>query len=130
MDVPAVRKRHGLFAVQLGTENSSDLIKSEAEARGYGAGCEPACGLVAWLDAPMVLLQMVVEMVVGPVRHLVPKDMPNGARVGVVAVGGHAVGRHRGHRPRRAEEGLSGCEVPRVAEPYIDEIPVVVNRAV
>ena len=56
MDMPAVCKRNGLFAVQLETEKGSDLIEGAAETRGGGGGFEPACGPVALLDAPMVLL--------------------------------------------------------------------------
>jgi hypothetical protein len=36
MDVPAMCKRNGLFAVQLETEKGSDLIKGTAETRGGG----------------------------------------------------------------------------------------------
>jgi hypothetical protein len=80
-----VCKRNELFAVQLWTEKGSDLIEGAAETRGGGEGFEPACGPVALLDAPMVLLDIVVQVAVRPVRHLVPEDGPNSPRVGVVA---------------------------------------------
>jgi hypothetical protein len=54
--MPGVYKRKGWFAVQLGMDKGSELIKNEAETRGCGAGFEPACGLVVLLDPPMVLL--------------------------------------------------------------------------
>jgi hypothetical protein len=56
MDGPALRKRHGLVTVRLGTEKGSDLIEDEAETRGSGEGFEPARMPVALLDTPMVLL--------------------------------------------------------------------------
>jgi hypothetical protein len=120
MDGPALRKRHGLVTVGLGTEKGSDLIEDEAETRGSGEGFEPARRPVALLDTPMVLLQMVVEMAVGPVQHPVPKDVSNGARVGVMPIGRDAVRRHPRHRPRRAEERLRRGEVPGGAEPCVD----------
>jgi hypothetical protein len=73
-----VRRRHGLFAVQLGTEMGSDLIEHEAEARCGDKGFEPACGGVALLAAPMILLDMTVQVTVRPGRRLVPEDGPNG----------------------------------------------------
>jgi hypothetical protein len=78
MNVPAMRGRHRLFAVQRGTEMGSDLIEHEAEARGGDKGCEPACGRVALLGAPVILLDMTVQVAVRPGRHLVPEDGPNG----------------------------------------------------
>jgi hypothetical protein len=54
-----MRRRHRLFAVQLGTEMGSDLIEHEAEVRCGDKGFEPACGGVALLAAPMILLDMV-----------------------------------------------------------------------
>jgi hypothetical protein len=130
MDVPAGCKRNELVAVQLETEKGSDLIEGAAETRGGGEGFEPACGPVALLDALMVLLDMAVQVAVRPVRHLVPEDGPNGPRIGVVAIGGDAVGRYPGHRPRRTKEGLGRCEVPRVAEAYVHEVAISINRAV
>jgi hypothetical protein len=76
MNVPAVRGRHGLYAVQLGTEMGSDLTAHEAEARGGDKGFEPACGRVAWLGARMILLDMTVQVAVRPGRHLVPRTVP------------------------------------------------------
>jgi hypothetical protein len=121
MDVPVVCKCNQLFAVQLGMEKGSVLIGGAAETRGGGERFETACGSVGLLDAPMVLLDMVVQVAVRPVRHLVPEDGPNGPRLGVVVIGGDAVGRYPSHRPRRTIEDLGRCEVPRVAEAYVHE---------
>lgn len=101
LDAPAVCKRNELVAVQLETEKGSDCIEGAAETRGGGEGFEPACGPVALLDAPMVLLDMAVQVAVRPARHLVPEDGPNGPLLGVVPIGGDAVGRDPSHRPRR-----------------------------
>ena len=104
MDAPALRKREGLVAVRLGAEKASDLIKDATETCGGGEGFEAAHGPVALFNAPMVLLEMIVQVAVGPVHHAVPGDLPNGAWVSIVAIGGDPVGRLPGHRPRRPKE--------------------------
>jgi hypothetical protein len=93
-------------------------------------GFEPARRPLALLNAPMVRLQVAVERAVGPVQPQVSKDVSNGTRVGIVAIGGEAVWRHPGHRPRLAEEGLRRGEVPGGAEPGVDYIPSTINRPV
>ena len=76
---------------------------------------EPAHGTISLLDAAMILLQMVIQVAIGPVHDPVPEDLPNGTWVGIVAIGGNPVGRHAGHSPGRAEEGLSCREVSGIA---------------
>jgi hypothetical protein len=82
MDVPAVRKRERLVAVRLGAEECADLIKDKAKPPGCDEGFEPSRGPVPLLNAPMVLLQMIVQVPVRPVCHTLPKDVPDGPRVG------------------------------------------------
>jgi hypothetical protein len=101
LDAPAVCKRNELVAVQLETEKGSNRIKGAAETRSGGEFVEPACGPVALLDAPMVLLDRALQVAIRPVSHLVPEDGPNGPLLGVVPIGGDAVGRDPSHRPRR-----------------------------
>jgi hypothetical protein len=130
LDVPAVRKRHGLMAVQLGTEKGADLIKDAAETRGADEGFEPTRAPIAWLDAAMVWLQMVVEMATCPVQHPIPKDVAHRAWVSVMAVGGDAVRGHPGHRPGPAEERPGRREIPRGAQPDIHEMAIPINGPV
>ena len=99
MDGPALRKRNRLVTVRLGTEECSDLIKDKAEPRSGGEGFEPAHRPKALLESAMILLQMILQIAVGPVRHPVPKDGPNGAWTGIMAIGGDAVWDHAGYRP-------------------------------
>jgi hypothetical protein len=75
----------------------------------------------------MILLEMIIQVAVGSVRHPLPEDIPNGTQVGIMAIGGDAVRRHPGYRPRRPKERLGGREVLGGTEPHIDEIPVSVN---
>jgi hypothetical protein len=64
------------------------------------------------------------------VHHLLPADVPNSTRVGIMAIGDDPVGRHTGHRPRRAEEGLGRRQVPRVAAARVDSMAVPVDGQV
>jgi hypothetical protein len=68
----------------------------------------------------MVLLKMIIRVAVGPVRHLVSKDGPDGTWVGIVAIRGEVVRDHSSYRPGGAEERLGGRETPRIAQPRID----------
>ncbi len=99
MDAPALRKREELVTVRLETEKSSKLIKHVTETRGGGEGFEPACGPVALLHAPMILLEMIIQVAVGPVHHPISEDITNHAWVGVVAIRDDPVGCHPSHRP-------------------------------
>ena len=130
MDVPAVRKRESLVAVRLGTEECSNLIKGTAERRSGGEAFESARGPVALFDAPMVLLHMVVQIAVGPVRHPVPEDVPNGAWIGIMAVRRDPVRRDPGHHPRRPKEGLGRCKVSGLTEAHIHEVAISIHRSV
>jgi hypothetical protein len=94
--------------MRLRSEQGTDLVEEATETRGGGEGVGPAHRPIALLDPPMILLQAIVAITVGPVRHPVPKDVPNSARVGLLAIGGDAVWDDAGHDPGRAEEGL-GC---------------------
>jgi hypothetical protein len=91
---------------------------------------EPTCYPVPLLDAAMILPQMMIYGAVRPVSHLVPEDVPDRTRVGVVAIGGDPVRRHPGHGPRRAKAGLGRGEVACVTEPYADQRAIAVHGAV
>jgi hypothetical protein len=90
-----------------------------AEARSIVEGFEAIHGPIALFDSLMVLLQMVTEIAVRPVRDTVPKDVPDGTGVGIMAIGGDPVWDHTGDRPGRVEEHLGCCEISRVAQLYI-----------
>jgi hypothetical protein len=100
--------------MRLRSEQGTDLVEEATETHGGGEGVGPAHRPIALLDPPMILLQAIVEITVSPVRHPVPKDVPNSAGVGVMAIGGDPVGHDTGDRPGRAEEGL-GCREVRVS---------------
>src|SRR5262245_8741240 len=85
---------------------------------------------VALFDTPMIVLQMIIQVAVRPVPHPLPKDVPNSARIGIMAIRGDALWDHTGYRPGGTEKGLGRCKVACLAEPHIDQIPVAVDGTV
>jgi hypothetical protein len=47
----------------------------------------------------MLLFQMIIQVAVRPVYHPIPKDIPNAARVGIMAIRSDPVEHDAGHRP-------------------------------
>jgi hypothetical protein len=86
------------------SEKGLELVEEAAEARSRGKGLEATYQPIARLDPPMILFQMVVEGAIRPVRHPIPKDVPNGTWVGVMPIGGEALRHHPGHRPGRVKK--------------------------
>src|SRR5262249_32981727 len=128
MDAPALLKREGLVAVRLGAENASDLIKDATETCGGGERWGPGHGPVALFNAPMVLRQLLIQGGIGPVRHLLPEGVPEGTRVGVMAIGRDPNGCAPDHRPCGAKKGFGRRQVTRAAAPRIDSVAVAVDR--
>jgi site-specific DNA recombinase len=64
--------------------------------------------------------QMIIQVAVGPVRHPIPEDAPDGTWVSIMAISGNAVRHDPRHRPGRAEERLGCREIPRIAQLRID----------
>jgi hypothetical protein len=69
---------------RLRSQRGPDLVEEATEACGGDEGFEPTRGPIALFDAPMILLQKIIQIAVRPVYHLGSKDVPNGARVGVM----------------------------------------------
>ena len=59
-----------------------------------------------------------------------PQDLPDGARVGVVPIGGDFVRAVPDHVLRLSEEPLGRDHVAVEAEQRIDQVPVGIDRAV
>ena len=73
-------------------EVAADIVVGRAEARRRLKGAEAAHGLVAPLEAPVILLQPVVQVLAAAVGHPLAQDLADGARVGVVPVGSNLPG--------------------------------------
>ena len=68
------------------------LVVGRAEARRGLEGAEAAHRPVSPLDAPVVLLYPVVQVLAAAVGHALAQDLADGARVGVVPAGGRLPG--------------------------------------
>ena len=112
---------------RLRSEESPNLIEQATEVCRRTARFEIARGPIALFDSTMRLLKTIVRVTVRPVYHSASEHLPDSTRVGVVAVGGNAVGCHTGHGPRRAEERLSRHEVPGSTQPHVYKVPIPVD---
>jgi hypothetical protein len=74
----------------LRAEKRADLIKDATETCSCGKGFEPTGGAITLFNAPMILLQVVFQITVRPVRDPISEDIPNGARVGIMTIRGIA----------------------------------------
>lgn len=106
MESSSLLEGEALIAVGLGPWKATNLIEDPTEVRSGVKGFEPTHGTVPLFNTAMVLLQVIIQVGVRPVHHPLPENVPNRTRVGVMAIGGHPVGRHPGHRPRRAKKGF------------------------
>jgi hypothetical protein len=116
MDAAAFCEGEVLVVTRPRPEKGTDLVEDATAACGGGEGSQPARRAIPLFNAPMILLQRVVEVAIRPVGHPLPKDVADGAWVGGMAIGGDALRCHPGHRLCRAEEGLSRRKVARVAQ--------------
>lgn len=92
-----------------GTEGVSAFIVPAAEP-GRGSGTfEAAHRLVPAFEAPVILLQPVMEVAAGPVPHPFAELGLDRAGVAVVAVRRDPVRRHAGDRVRGAEKAFAAA---------------------
>jgi hypothetical protein len=64
------------MALQLRVQQGSDFVKCAANAYGSVPLLEPTHGAIPWLDAAVILFQVVVYVTASPVHDSVPKDVP------------------------------------------------------
>src|SRR4051794_25457861 len=111
-------------------EKAAEFIVSPAEPGGRSRAFEAPHGPVAAFDAPVILLQPVVQVATGPVPHTFAQLGPDRAGVAVVAIRRDPLRCHPGHRFGGAEERLRGSHVPVLAEQHVDQVPVPVDGAI
>jgi hypothetical protein len=84
------------------------LIEGAAEARGGIRTAEPTPGILALLDAAVVLLDAIVQGWIAPMRDLFTERFADGPRIRIVPIRCHPFGCLPRQRQRRLEEPL-GC---------------------
>jgi hypothetical protein len=77
VDCSSLLEGKELIAVRPGTEEGSYFVEQATEAHRRGAAFEPAHRPIPLFDSSMILLQMVIQVAVGPVCDLVPEHMAN-----------------------------------------------------
>jgi hypothetical protein len=130
MNGSALLKGEGSVAVGLRAEKGSHLVEQATEARRRDAVFEPAHRPIPRFNPAMILFQVVIQVAIRAMLHVIPEDMAYGARVGVVAIRGDAVRYHAGARPGGTEECLRRGEVAGVTEAHVHQISVSINRPV
>jgi hypothetical protein len=112
MDSSLLLEGEGLIAVGRRAKERTDLIEQATEARSRAAMSEPAHRSIPLLDAAMILLQMVIQVAIGPVDDLLPEHCADRSWIGVMPIGRDPGRPHTRHGPRGAEECFSRGEVP------------------
>src|SRR5687768_16105253 len=107
--------------MRAGTEEVAELIVAAAEPGGRSRALEAPHGAVSAFDAPVVLLQSIVQVAAGPVPHRSAQLGPDRPGVAVVAVRRHPVRRHPGDRLGGAEERLRRRHVAVLAEHHVHQ---------
>ena len=64
------------MALRLRVQQGADFVKGAAKAYGGVPLLEPTHGTIPWLDAAVILFQVIVYVSSGPVHDSVPKDIP------------------------------------------------------
>jgi hypothetical protein len=108
----------GNVLVRAGTETEevSELVVTSAEPGGRSRALEAPHRPVPAFDAPVVLLQPIIQVAAGPVPHPFAQLAPDRPGVAVVAVRRDPLGRHPGRssaRPRTRPP----CARPGVSSP-------------
>jgi hypothetical protein len=78
----------------------------------------------------MVLLKSVVEISARAMSHMFAKLGPDGARIGVMPIGGDPIRRDAGHRLGRSKECPGSSKVTMLAQPDVNQGAVAIDRAI
>ena len=120
----------GFVEVGAGAEVVAEFVMGRAEAGSGVEGAEPAHGIVALLDAPVILLDPVVHVAAGAMAHVGAERLPHRTRIGVVPIGGHLLRRLPHRLQRTGEEPLGRVHVPRLAQHGLHQVAIRVDRPI
>jgi hypothetical protein len=88
MDTSSLQERNRLLRLPLRPQKGADFLEETAEACGCVEDFQSVRGPTPLFYAPMVLLQTVIQVAIGPMYHMISKNIPNGPRIGVMLIGG------------------------------------------
>src|SRR3982074_1252014 len=108
----------------------TELVESSTETRSGFRVFETTHGSVSPLDPAMVLLDPVIQILVGPVFHAIVQFTPDRARITIVTVRRDTRGGDAGHGFGGAEKRLRLLHVPGLAQFDVDERTGTINGAI
>jgi len=105
------------------------FIEGSAVARGLGHASEPAHGVVALFDATVILLESIVEIVVGPVEHITAKGLADRTWVGVMSIGRHPLWCVTNHIDSLLEKAPGCLGNSLLTQPGVNQIAIAIDGA-
>src|ERR1700682_5903027 len=99
----------------------TEFVKTSTEARCGFITFEATHWSVSSLDPAMVLLDPIIQILVGPVFHAFVQFGPDGARVTIMTIRRDSLGGHARHGFGRSKECLRRRHVALLAQPDVDK---------
>jgi hypothetical protein len=113
-----------------GPEVVSEFVEGTAEAFRRSEAFKAQQGVVALFDSSVVWLDPIVFVAATPMLDLLPEHFGDGARRGVVSVGGHLFRAASGHGLGTAEEALGRGPISFRTQQGVDELPVPIDGTI
>ena len=108
----------------------TEFVESSTETRsGFGV-FETAHGSISPLDPAMVLLDPIIQVLVGAMFHAFVQFSPDRARITIVTVRRDTRGGDAGHGLGGTEKRLRRVHVAGLAQPDVDERTETINGAI
>src|SRR5580658_6593425 len=108
----------------------TEFVESSTEARSGFRAFETAHGSISPLDPSMVLLDPIIQVLVGVMFHAFVQFSPDRARITFVTVRRDTRRGDAGHGLGGAEKRLRRLHVASLAQPDVDEHAETINRAI
>src|SRR5665213_2121049 len=108
----------------------SEFVEASTETRSGFRAFETAHGSVSTLDPAMVLLDPIIQILVGAVLHACVQFSPDRARITIVTVRRDTRGGDAGHGFGGSKERLRRLHVAGLAQPDVDERTETINRTI
>src|SRR3984957_2261023 len=108
----------------------AEFVETSAEARCGLLALETAHRSVSSFDPAMVLLNSVIQILVGPVFHGFVQFSPDRARITVVTVRRDTRRNDAGHRLGRPKERLCRFHLAVFAQPHVDQGTETINGTI
>src|SRR5580698_3770943 len=108
----------------------TEFVEASTETRSGFRVFETAHGSVSTLDPAMVLLNPIIQILVGAVLHVLGQFSPDRARITIMTVRRDTRGGDAGHGFGGAEKRLRRLHVAGLAQPDIDERTETIDGAI